>query len=106
MVTPTTGIALAVCWVAFDALTVHRLFRSPVNERERFVLRLGVKGWGIGTWLVFSAIAPILIPDIAAAGYGWTVVGLAFFGFPLWLSGGWCVGRAWAAMLGIRPDQT
>lgn len=111
-----TALLLGVALCAFLASfafwgyrSYRRLWRSAATPYETVVYRLGVRQWGVGTGLVFSAVQPafILRGSTTVAPY-WIEYAALFLiyliiGIPIWLWGGYWWGRTMATFFGLSP---
>ena len=92
--------ASALAWVALSIWTVRRLWRGWVTAYERLVYRLGVRWFGIGSWLLFGIVFPLMQRDATLPPAASALMTL-FVGFPIFLWAGYFWGRGMALFYGL-----
>ena len=90
----------ALIWVTLCVWTVRRLWRAPGTPYERIVYRFGVRGFGVGFWILFAIVSALshrgdeISPALTAAI-------MLFVGFPISLWAGYFWGRGMARFYGL-----
>ena len=92
--------ASALAWVAFSIWTVRRLWRGWVTAYERLVYRFGVRWFGIGSWLSFGIVFPLMQRHATLPPAASVLIEL-FVGFPIFLWAGYFWGRGMALFYGL-----
>src|SRR6266480_5539669 len=52
-----------VAWLSLSAWTVRRLWRGWSTDYQRMVYRFGVRFFGIGSWILFGILLPLMQSD-------------------------------------------
>ena len=92
--------ASALAWIALSVWTVRRLWKHWSTDYERLVYRFGVRRFGVGSWLLFSVLFPLMERDEVTSP-ALSVAMTLFVGFPIFLWAGYLWGRAMARFYGL-----
>ncbi len=89
-----------VAWLVLSAWTVRRLWRGWTNDYQRMVYRFGVRFFGIGSWILFGILLPLMRPDDLIPPALSAAMTL-FIGFPIFLWAGYLWGLGMATFYGL-----